>query len=268
MYYVNIAVANIHKDPDSTSEVVTQAVYAMELSLLQEQDNWALVSLPDTYRGWIDKKALIKRAAPYGKNAPVAYVKTLWSHIFPIQSFIKHPPLFTAPFEVGLEHDPDVSTDTWQCIRLLDDTFAWVQKGDYSFQKTPLSRSELLSFSKRFCGLPYRWGGTSSFGYDCSGFVQMLFRQAAVFLPRDSSVQAACDIGAFVSKNALEGGDALFFGQEKINHVGLYLGDGKFIHAVASIEPAVIQVSCLSDPYWEKKYACARRFLPCEKRSS
>lgn len=265
MYYVNASVVDIQKEPDRVSEVVTQALYAMELALLEEQGDWVHVLLPDTYTGWVKKSSLLYRVTPYAENSPAASVKTFWTHLFPVQSIAARPPLITAPFEAKLELEGNVSSERWQQVRLLDDTLAWVQRGDCTFEKKLLTKEELLPFSLRFLGLPYRWGGASSFGYDCSGFIQMLFRQVGILLPRDSSVQAACDMGAFVSKDALKEGDVVFFGQdigqEKIDHVGLYLGEKLFIHAVAAIQPAVIQISKLTDTHWEKRYACARRFL-------
>lgn len=107
-------------------------------------------------------------------------------------------------------------------------------------------------------GTPHRWGGNSRAGVDCSGFVQRVFRD--LFdrqLPRSTRLQA--DVGYTVSPDALRPGDLVFFNiPHKVRHVGVYLSDGKFVHA--STSKGVIQ-SSLASPYWRKHYWKTQRLL-------
>lgn len=118
---------------------------------------------------------------------------------------------------------------------------------------------ELLSSAMGFLGVAYRFGGTSPTGFDCSGFMQYIFRKAyAVNLPRTSAQQAT--VGTAVSRENLQAGDMVFFrtaGGGRISHVGMYVGNNRFIHAPRTGKR--IEITSLSNQYWHSKYAFARR---------
>lgn len=106
-------------------------------------------------------------------------------------------------------------------------------------------------------GKPYRYGGYSPSGFDCSGLVFYSFRRAGVELPRDTrSMRSA---GREISRSALSRGDLVFFDQEgkKSSHVGIYLGNGKFVHAPSS--GGHVRIDRLDEPYWERHFNEARR---------
>ncbi len=100
----------------------------------------------------------------------------------------------------------------------------------------------------KFLGITYTWGGVSSFGFDCSGFTQMLERQRGIEMPRDADLQAAWSGVIPVEREDLQPGDLLFFGASaaKITHTGMYLGNGEFIHDTTHDHPGV-QISRLDD---------------------
>lgn len=117
----------------------------------------------------------------------------------------------------------------------------------------------IITTSLRFLGVPYRYGGTSVRGFDCSGFVGHVFGLLNIKLPRSSREQAL--LGAHVDRDSLIPADLVFFktgGSSRINHVGIYLGDNKFIHASSS---KGITITSLSDKYYQKAYCGARRIL-------
>ena len=117
---------------------------------------------------------------------------------------------------------------------------------------------ELISNAMGFIGVAYRFGGTSPTGFDCSGFMQYVFRKAfAVNLPRTSAAQAA--VGSYVSRSELRPGDMVFFRthSSRISHVGMYIGNDRFIHAPRTGKR--IEITSLSSKYWNARYATARR---------
>jgi cell wall-associated NlpC family hydrolase len=187
----------------------------------------------------------------------VAHVESLFAHIYREASVTKHAPLVTAPFEARLEIVGD-EHEGWYEVRLPDDRAGWVQAGDVTLAPKTMTIAETLEFAKRFLGLPYTWGGTSSYGYDCSGFSQMLGRRRGLNMPRDSQPQADWSGAAAVSRDELQPGDLLFFGEKKITHTGIYLGGGKFISATTHVAP-MVRIDDLNDEHWTKLFVAARR---------
>lgn len=111
-------------------------------------------------------------------------------------------------------------------------------------------------------GTPYRWGGnTPDSGFDCSGLVDYVFRDAAgIQLPRTADAMGDLDLPA-VTRERLQPGDLVFFTQRsrKIGHVGIYVGEGRFVHAPN--EGGVVRLDHLDGPYWKDHYAGAKRAL-------
>ena len=106
-------------------------------------------------------------------------------------------------------------------------------------------------------GKPYRFGGETPRGFDCSGLVYYSFGKTGVELPRDTRGQR--HVGRKVQKHALRKGDLVFFDQEGKNasHVGIYLGDGTFVHAPSSGKH--VRRDRLDAPYWQRHFDSARR---------
>lgn len=114
--------------------------------------------------------------------------------------------------------------------------------------------------AERFVGIPYRWGGENVVdGMDCSGFVRAVFNLCGVNIPRTSRDQFRA--GEPVGKDGLRDGDLVFFGpsEDKINHVGIYVGSGRFVHAPRRGEE--IKVSTVDENYFEKRFVGARRYF-------
>lgn len=145
-------------------------------------------------------------------------------------------------------------------VYLPDRRNAWVQESDVVADPKPMSIPESIELGKRFLGLPYLWGGRSSFGFDCSGFTQMLVRARGINMPRDADQQAAWSGVVAVERNDLQPGDLLFFGAsaKSITHTGMYIGDGQFLQATTNGRP-VVQVGRLDDDPWTKLLVACRR---------
>ena len=116
----------------------------------------------------------------------------------------------------------------------------------------------IIAASMDYLGVPYVFGGTSPYGFDCSGYVQYVFANAGISLPRTADVQY--EVGTPISTTELLPGDLVFFSTYTYgaSHVGIYVGDGNFIHASSS---RGVTISSLSQAYYSSCYIGARRIL-------
>jgi len=121
--------------------------------------------------------------------------------------------------------------------------------------------AEVVAYAKQYLGVPYRWGSMdASRGFDCSGFVITVMRNFGVSLQRISRDMAAIN-GTYVSRSNLQAGDLVFFatmGGRRISHVGIYIGDGRFIHSATN---GGVIISGMSESYYASRYVTARRVL-------
>lgn len=121
---------------------------------------------------------------------------------------------------------------------------------------------EIVAYAEQFIGTPYVWGGTNlNTGVDCSGFVYAVFRDFGISLNRSSASMASN--GVAVSKSELQAGDLVFFntgGNSTISHVGIYMGDGNYIHSTDGAAYGVT-ITSLSSTYSANTYVTARRVI-------
>ena len=121
-------------------------------------------------------------------------------------------------------------------------------------------REELVRSARSFLGVPYLWGGASAeTGFDCSGLTMTVYQLNGLDLPRTSREQFVA--GNPVDRSSLEKGDLIFFaaGGDKISHVGIYAGNGLFIHAPGRGKR--IRTDSLSNDYFSRTYIGARSYL-------
>ncbi len=123
--------------------------------------------------------------------------------------------------------------------------------------RSPQGKTEqIINTAKSFLGVPYRWGGTTPAGFDCSGFTRYVFASQNISLPRVSVDQYA--IGTPVSFSDLIPGDLVFFNitsGKQVSHVGIFLGNNEFISATSSKGVAIYPFT----PYWTNTYVGAKR---------
>jgi cell wall-associated NlpC family hydrolase len=118
--------------------------------------------------------------------------------------------------------------------------------------------TQVADLAQQYVGSPYRWGGFSPAGFDCTGFVMWVFSQFGVSLPHNEAGQLSS--GERISADDLQPGDVLVFAntyRRGLSHVGIYLGDGRFVHAAD--ESHGVLVSSLWDGYWEVRFVGASR---------
>jgi len=258
-------IANMYSAATVDADVVSQAICGTSVLVVEEKGDWAKVRTPDDYPGWMPLVSL-RRYGPsdrnYASGGKVVQVASLFANVYREPDVTKHEPMLVLPFEARVEVVEGTKNDTgrWIQVRLPDERNAWIQRGDVDTDPAPLSVAGTIKLAKRFLGFTYLWGGTSSFGFDCSGFTQMLVRRQGIVMPRDADLQAAWQGVVPVKRNQLKAGDLLFFGgsPQKITHTGMYIGHGKFIHDTTHEHPGV-QISRLKDPYWNKLLVACRR---------
>lgn len=119
------------------------------------------------------------------------------------------------------------------------------------------SPTSLISTARTYIGTPYAYGGTTTSGFDCSGYTQFVFKKQGINIPRSTGEQFA--MGTAVKKSDLKTGDLVFFNTfgNRVSHVGIYIGSSRFIHSSTS---KGVMISSINDPaYWGKRYLGARR---------
>lgn len=123
---------------------------------------------------------------------------------------------------------------------------------------------KIAAIAQAHKGCPYRYGGTTPQGFDCSGFTAYVFKKAGITIPR--TVSAQYHSGRGVSKSDLRKGDLVFFTRWGILgklfspwHVGIYIGNNQFVHAPSSGKS--VRADSLNDPYWQGNFKGARDLL-------
>ena len=262
-FYISKNIANIHIIPQKKSEVGSQAIYGTFIKILKEENNWSFIKTPDKYLGWVLRKNIISKFSKYLKTPIIGKINSLWAHIHFVEDTTPYPPIITLPFDTRVEvlSEEEELSNRWIKVKLLDGKIGFAQSMDFSFDNKLLTIDEMVKFSKNFLNTPYYWGGNSSFGFDCSGFTQMLYKQMGVNIPKDSFNQAINLNLNDVDINDIKKGDLVFFSCNniRITHVGLYLGNDKFVHAGAGLNNTKpkIQISKLST--YPKKVLKVRR---------
>jgi hypothetical protein len=234
---VRVSVAGVRREPDQRSEQMTQAIMGMALEILDLKRNWRHVRMPDGYTGWVNEsflqlgeEELIQewRAGPrIMVTSPVALILSRRRYAaIPVSDAVVGTELVL--LEVGRR---------WNRVALPDGRWGWLPHKDTSDMANIIhlyggSPEEIIETALSFTGFPYLWGGTTPKGFDCSGFVQTVFRLNGHLLPRDA-YQQFTQGEEIVWREGLKPADLLFFQAreaEKITHVAIHIGDERFIH--------------------------------------
>jgi cell wall-associated NlpC family hydrolase len=276
-HIVVVPVTNMYSGPNDDSDVVSQAIYGSNVTLISARGEWSRIQTADHYKGWVPSRhlRLVQNGTGYATTGTILQVESLFANVYREPDVTRHKPVLTIPYETRLEVIPDSANDEtkdvkdknlqgkkegWLQVRLPDKRSAWIQSSDVISDPKPRSIAASIELGERFQGIPYLWGGTSSFGFDCSGFTQMLVRARGIIMPRDADKQAAWSGVVPVERANLQPGDLLFFGSSprNIDHTGMYIGDGQFIQDTTNERP-VVQISRLDDEPWNHLLVACRR---------
>ncbi|MHB8094793.1 MAG: C40 family peptidase [Candidatus Aminicenantales bacterium] len=265
------SVADMHGSASAEAELVSQAILGTPVRIIAAETNalgekWFRIETPDAYEGWTAGEAvriLGEGSKPYASEGQVFEVTSLFANIYATESVSEHKPLTVAV--IGARLEAGECGERWCRIVLPSGTPAWIHQTDGEIKNAAaprkrLSPDETVALAERFLGLPYLWGGRSSFGFDCSGFVQTVYLLSGFELPRDSGLQMAAGGLIEVPAGAERTRDLVFFGKkgEPVSHVGMMIGPKEFIQAAPRGRP-VVQIASLDDPYWREIYRGARR---------
>jgi len=233
-------IADIRRDPDPASEVVTQALMNTPVEAGEAVGDWTHVVLSD-YIGWILSDALeepiVRGFCKVGEYCGTA---------LPLLAVVSatHTPLYLnaqADDMLGYAYLStalpilDITDRLRLQVALPGERGAWIARNALAIerQEQPYPRqpvSAVTDYVRRFLGRPYLWGGTSWEGLDCSGFVQLCYRMGGCIMPRDAHQQHDF-LAHSVEHDALREGDLLFFGTRSITHVALALNKNEYIHS-------------------------------------
>lgn len=273
---VNNSVSNIRSEPKHSSQLATQALLGMPLKVLKQQGGWYYVRTPDDYLSWVDGGGIQRMdKATYedwAHSDKIIYQNTYgFSYTNPSKSAEKVTDLVAGNILELLN-----TTGSYYKVAYPDGRIAYVPKNEAQklndWEKGLKSDQEsLVSTAKTMMGIPYLWGGTSTKGVDCSGFTKTIFFMNGMIIPRDASQQVRAGVLVDSTKkwDALEVGDLLFFGvpatkdkKQRVVHVGMWIGDGQFIHSshqvrISSVEPDAPNY----DEHNVNRYLQARRYL-------
>jgi hypothetical protein len=273
----SISLLNVREKPGNASEMGTQIPMGNAFKILKKETNWFLVQSADQYLGWTEGSGFFKGSEAEVKawnESPLLIVTSLEDRILEAPSAAALPIsdviLCDLVKRVG-------ETNDWYQVALPDGRSGYLPKQAATHfslwrqQRRPTA-DNVERDAKSFLGRPYFWGCNSPRGMDCSGFTKLVFYLNGVDLRRNAAQQAlqGAEIPIDADCSSLKKGDLLFFGHpatndapEKVNHVGIYLGDKLFIHAsgmvhISSLDPD----SPLHDDRRIRALLHARRLLP------
>ncbi len=243
---INLSVANLRSRPTHAAELTTQALLGMPVKVLKKESYWYYVQTPDEYKGWTDEEAVtIFDSKSY--NEFLATKKLIFLEFF---GFCYQTPnqnsQTISDLVLGNVFNYIGEEGNFYKIQFPDKRIGFVEKKfceDFEkyLDKQTFESEKIVSWSKKFLGFPYLWGGTSGKGVDCSGFVQLIYFLNGLIITRDADQQFFNGFAVDAKKDfsKLEAGDLLFFfdkNKKRIQHVGIYLGNEEFIHAAGKVK--------------------------------
>jgi len=246
----------------------TMALFGEPVKIMERQGGWLKVAASSQktylnengYLGWVPETQIAANQLFLDelKNLPQAVIVKKTTTLY------KEPELSNRYAELSYQTRLPILEEQGQTVtvRLPGGEVGCLKKSDIKkAQELNFSPEGIVAEAKQFMDLPYIWGGTSSWGFDCSGFMMRLYQSQGITIPRDADEQAK--EGTAVAKEALQPGDLLFFaaqnGLGQIHHVGMYIGNGLMIHSPNS--SSSVRVTAMDSGSYGEEYWGARRYV-------
>ncbi|HCR48707.1 MAG TPA: glycoside hydrolase [Bacteroidetes bacterium] len=272
----NNAVINLRYKPEHAAEMATQVLLGQLVQVLKAENYWYWVQTPDGYLAWVEGGAL-HRLTESGKKQYEAAPKIVYLRPFGF-SFSQPDERSEPVSDLTAGNILIVTGEEGMFFRVNypDGRMGFVSKTDvmaYDLWQTQTRATSvsLVETARRLMGVPYLWGGTSAKGVDCSGFTKTIYAINGLMLQRDASQQAREGILVDETGNfaKLQPGDLLFFGKkatpnsrERVIHVGMWIGEGRFIHSSSRVQiNSMVPEQPDYSAYEHGRYLYSRRML-------
>lgn len=276
------SVVNLRETADTSAKVLAKLPKGTLVSVIKVTSDWYKVSFSNK-EGWVSSEYVTLKATTLGTGVVNTEVLNL-----------RTKPDTSSSIVLKLQKNEKLTvidkSPEWYKVKTSDGEAGWVSSEFVTIRRATASRGEeasrededaiddttpsesettdsdiaqqIITYAKRFLGGEYVYGGdTPKEGFDCSGFTKYVFAKVGIELERTSADQGRQ--GTKVLKGNLKPGDLVFFdtngGHNRINHVGIYIGNGKFIHA--SSPKTGIVITSMSDEYYSKTYMRSRRII-------
>jgi cell wall-associated NlpC family hydrolase len=271
---IAVSAASVYRQPDSTSEVVTTALFNVPAEIEElvgtKLKQWARIRLSD-YEGWVPAASL---AVPAMSREWLATIVPLSATIYADAEGDRA--IGSAYATTVLPAGEMLASAARVPVQLPGGASGWLDSSAAEVRPrgTPPPQygpETAISLARRLLGTPYLWGGTTSQGIDCSGLMQLCCRAAGVTIPRDADQQYK-GIPYIVERGDLRAGDLIYFASSgKITHTGLMVDQRSYIHAKGSPESRVLLTGLEPGEtnyhsYLAGHYAGARRPWPSRGR--
>ena len=239
---VTLSAIPMRREPAYSAEMVSQTTLGTPVKLLDKKGGWYRIQTPDLYIGWANSSGVV----PF-TQAEMAEWKAGNRYVFTAVngSVVAEPNTEAEPVSdlvLGCIFDVKSQVRDFLQVQFPDKRGGFVKASDcVSFRDWESVRPEagkVIATARKLLGYPYLWGGTSTKGVDCSGLTKTAYLSQGVMLARDASQQARYGEMLDISDFQFQPGDLLFFGRSKdhITHVGLYIGNGHFIHSSGRVK--------------------------------
>lgn len=224
----------LRETPSHHAQLLSEVRMGEILQHIQTRGDWFLVASEDGYVSWL-RSWSCRTLAPRERDELLAQ-----------RTGLIEPPLATLRTERGhplaliggtplLGVEEIASDSSGFSAELPDGTRGTLARGLVRREALIPERSRLVPEARRYLGAPYRWGGRSALGVDCSGYLQLVAHSCGYYLPRDAVQQSRCGKPVSVQPDAWEPGDLVFF-HEPVDHVAFYAGEGAILHARGRVQ--------------------------------
>ncbi|MEQ8169188.1 MAG: LysM peptidoglycan-binding domain-containing protein [Candidatus Eremiobacterota bacterium] len=239
-------VATLKGKPSEDGETVTQTVMGDIVSIKEISGDWYFIRTPEGYFGWVTENSL---SPVTDGNSKKIIISALMADI---ACMPEENSDYCGHAVMGSNLTFIKKEGQWVEVMLPSGHKGWIKEEQVLFKpKAPQNQEEIVKTAKMYLGVPYLWGGTTPLGVDCSGFIFTVYKMNGYIIPRDAESQFNyCE---HIEDEKLLPGDLVFFTTylPGPSHVGIYLGDGNFIHASSS---KGVTVSSINGDYYKCRY--------------